>query len=43
MTGRRLVTPAEFREALFWGQAPTAGLILAHALAVEETAVRGRR
>jgi hypothetical protein len=36
MTARKLVTPAEFRDALFWGQAPTAGLILARALALEQ-------
>jgi ADP-ribose pyrophosphatase YjhB (NUDIX family) len=35
MTARRLVTPAEFREVLWWGQAPTARLILERALAVE--------
>jgi ADP-ribose pyrophosphatase YjhB (NUDIX family) len=38
MTARQLVTPAEFRTALFWGTAPTAELILAHALALEATA-----
>ena len=35
MTARKLVTPTEFRAELFWGQAPTAGLMLAHALALE--------
>ena len=34
MIPRRLVTPSEFREALYGGQAPTAGLILARALAI---------
>jgi hypothetical protein len=38
MTARRLVTPTRFREALFWGPASTAGLILERALATERTA-----
>ena len=36
MTARRLVSPAEFRDTLFWARAPTAGLILAAALAIED-------
>lgn len=36
MTARKLVTAAEFSDVLFWGDAPTAGLILARALAVED-------
>lgn len=35
MTGRRLVAPEEFREALFWGTEATAGLILERGLAIE--------
>lgn len=38
MTARRLVAPEEFRAALFWGAAPTAGLILERGLASEEAA-----
>lgn len=34
-TGRRLVSPQEFRAALFWGGAATAELILERALAIE--------
>ena len=36
MIARRLVTAAEFRDVLFWGSAPTAGPILARALAIED-------
>jgi hypothetical protein len=35
MTGRRLVAPEQFREALFWGREATAGLILERGLAIE--------
>jgi hypothetical protein len=38
MTARRLVSLAEFRRTLFWGQAPTAGLISARALALDDAA-----
>jgi 8-oxo-dGTP pyrophosphatase MutT (NUDIX family) len=35
-TARRLVSAEDFRAALFWGDAPTAGLILERGLAIEE-------
>jgi 8-oxo-dGTP pyrophosphatase MutT (NUDIX family) len=35
MTARRLVSPEEFRAALFWGAEATAGLILDKGLAIE--------
>jgi hypothetical protein len=35
MTARRLVSPEEFRGALFWGGEATAGLILERGLAME--------
>jgi len=40
MIARRLVSSEEFRTTLFWGAAPTAGLILERALAIEESAAR---
>lgn len=36
MTARRLVSPEEFRGALFWGAEATAGLIRERGLAIEE-------
>jgi ADP-ribose pyrophosphatase YjhB (NUDIX family) len=36
MTARRLVSPKDFRAALFWGAETTAGLILDRGLAIEE-------
>jgi CubicO group peptidase (beta-lactamase class C family) len=39
MSARQLVSPEEFRTALFWGEEKTAGLILEQGLAIEE----GRR
>jgi NADH pyrophosphatase NudC (nudix superfamily) len=36
MTARRLVSPKDFRAALFWGAETTAGLILERGLAIEE-------
>jgi ADP-ribose pyrophosphatase YjhB (NUDIX family) len=42
MVARRLVTPEDFRAALFWGGEATAGLILERGLAIEEREVRGR-
>jgi hypothetical protein len=32
---RRLIGPDEFRDTLFWGDAPTAALILERGLAIE--------
>jgi ADP-ribose pyrophosphatase YjhB (NUDIX family) len=40
MTGRRLVAPDAFREALFWGREATAGLILERGLAIEAKRAR---
>jgi 8-oxo-dGTP pyrophosphatase MutT (NUDIX family) len=40
MSGRRLVAPERFREALFWGRESTAGVILERGLAIETE--RGR-
>ena len=40
MTARRLVSPEEFRGALFWGGERTAGLILERGLAIEESFTR---
>jgi ADP-ribose pyrophosphatase YjhB (NUDIX family) len=37
-TARRLVSPEEFRAALFWGGEATAGLILERGLAIEHSA-----
>jgi 8-oxo-dGTP pyrophosphatase MutT (NUDIX family) len=37
MTARGLVSPEEFRSALYWGGEATAGLILERGLAIEET------
>jgi 8-oxo-dGTP pyrophosphatase MutT (NUDIX family) len=37
MIARRLVTAEEFRAVLFWGSAPTAGLILSRALDLDAT------
>ena len=36
MSARRLVSPEDFRAALFWGGEKTAGLILDRGLAIEE-------
>jgi hypothetical protein len=36
MSARQLVSPEEFRTALFWGGEKTAGLILDRGLAIEE-------
>jgi ADP-ribose pyrophosphatase YjhB (NUDIX family) len=36
MTARRLVSPEEFRSALFWGGEATAGLILDRGYAIEQ-------
>lgn len=38
MTARRLVSPEEFRAALFWGREATAALILERGLAIERAA-----
>jgi ADP-ribose pyrophosphatase YjhB (NUDIX family) len=43
MTARRLVTPGEFRDTLFWGRERTAGLILERGLRVQaDPATSGR-
>jgi 8-oxo-dGTP pyrophosphatase MutT (NUDIX family) len=39
---RRLITPDAFRDTLYWGAAPTAGLILERGLAIEHDHGRSR-
>jgi ADP-ribose pyrophosphatase YjhB (NUDIX family) len=41
MTARRLVSPEDFRAALYWGGEATAGLILERGLAIEGRAASG--
>jgi hypothetical protein len=36
MTARRLVSPREFRDVLYWGREATAGLILERGMAIEQ-------
>jgi 8-oxo-dGTP pyrophosphatase MutT (NUDIX family) len=42
VTARRLVAPEAFRETLYWGAAPTAGLILERGVAIEVDHRRSR-